>query len=236
MKSINGERSPSDEPDEPEIISFLEKYAGSPNTLYRHKAAIKAYWEYICPGVAWPVDRRRFRAPRRRIPRYTSPANVPRLIEKAETEDEAMFLETLFQLGCRISELMGIEEKDILPTGVLVIIKGGDQRLKITTKEFNDKLKKYAQKHRKGRVFPKKYSYYYKLLKSIGHEAGIDDISPHMLRHARAVDLLNKGMPLAYVQQMLGHANINTTAIYLMITDKELERELTKAESGIVLP
>jgi integrase/recombinase XerD len=232
MRKQNGSLPKSAEPTEENIRGFLQQYKAISSTLHRHKAAVKAYWEYLHPKEVWPINRREFMSPRRRVPRYTSPDNIPLLLEQTDNEDDAMFVETLFQLGCRISELLGIEEKDITPAGVLVVTKGGHQRLKITTSDFNKKLKSYAQNHKKGKVFPKKYSYYIKRLKLIGHRAGIDDISPHMLRHARAVDLLNKGMGLAFVQQFLGHANINTTAIYLEITGGELAQNLERVEAA----
>jgi len=56
-----------------------------------------------------------------------------------------------------------------------------------------------------------------------------------MLRHARAVDLLRKKMPLPFVQQFLGHVNINTTAAYLEITGGELGEELMEAEGNGLL-
>lgn len=67
-----------------------------------------------------------------------------------------------------------------------------------------------------------------KLAEKVGHPG----VSPHMLRHARAVDLLNKGMPLPFVQQFLGHANINTTARYLLITGGELGQHLEEVENN----
>lgn len=227
MQSKHGTLDTATEPSTDDIRAFLELYNGA--SLHRHKAAIKAYLEYL--GQPWPFTRRQFMAPRRRLPRYTNPDRVPDLLRKAEDEDDAMFIETLFQLGCRISEMLDIEDKNISPAGVIVITKGGNQRLKPVTKEFYTRLKAYSRKHKEGKVFPKKYHYYYMRLKRIGAMAGIDDISPHKLRHARAVDLRRKGMTLDLVQQFLGHANIDTTAVYLEIEHSELTGELEKVEA-----
>lgn len=216
-----------EEPTDGEILSFLRKYA--PSSLHRHKAAIKAYLEF--QGRQWPFNRRQFIQSRQRIPRYVPPPQIQELADAGESKDDYMFIWTLFQLGCRIHELMDIRKDDIKQAGVALVVKGGWHVIKPCTKEFLQELKKYAAK-KNGHVFPESYNYYNQRLKYLARKIGISDITPHMLRHSRAVDLLNKGMKLPYVQQFLGHANINTTAIYLQITGGELGENLEKADSG----
>lgn len=215
------------EPTKADIYSFLSRYNAS--SLHRHKAAIKAYLEFTHPDDAWPFNRRQFTPRREEVLRYVQVEVVMQLIDVAENEDDRMFVLTLFMLGCRISELMGVEEKDINPAGVKVLAKGNTFRLKVVTKDFYPQLAGYSR-GKKGRIFPQVYNYYYKLLKSLGAKVGHPDISPHMLRHARAVDLLKKKMSLAFVQQFLGHANINTTAKYLLVTGGELGDILEEVE------
>lgn len=54
-------------------------------------------------------------------------------------------------------------------------------------------------------------------------EAGIprEASHPHVLRHTRAVEMLRSGVPATIVQDLLGHASLNTTAIYLRFTNSE---------------
>lgn len=217
------------EPTAEEIFNFLKPYGAS--SLQRHKAAIKAYWEYMWPEVKWPFTRRHFAQKRQRVPRYISTEAVQEIIDVGENEDECMFVETLFQLGCRISELMSIEDHNLTPAGVRVITKGGNEYLKLTTKEFNQKLQKYANK-KPGKLFTRTYTYYDQLLKRMAVKAGHSGISCHMLRHGRAVDLLRKGMQISDLQQFLNHASITTTAIYLQITGGELAKQLEKVEAN----
>jgi integrase len=216
-----------EEPTDQEIYLFLRGYGAS--SLQRHKAAIKAYLEFS--GKPWPFSRRQFAQARQKIPRYVPPDKVKEMADGAENQDDYYFVWTLFQLGCRINELMEILTDDIKPNGVALVVKGGWHQIKPVTKAFLQELRKYAGK-KKGRVFPRPYSYYYQRLKYLANKVGIAHVTPHMLRHARAVDLLNRGMPLAYVQQFLGHANINTTAIYLQITGGELAQHLERVENG----
>lgn len=215
-----------DEPTDEEINRFLSKYKST--SLHRHKAAIRAYFEYLVRP--WPFTKRQFRVTRLKIPRAIKPEKVEDIARQGN-DDDYMVVMTLFNLGARISELMGITQDDITDAGVTITGKGDHHALISVTKNFISVLRKYAKK--KGRaIFPETYSFYYERIKALGEKAGIPDFHPHLLRHTRAVDLLNKKMGLPYVQQFMRHVNIQTTARYLMITGGELGNVLEEVESN----
>lgn len=66
------------------------------------------------------------------------------------------------------------------------------------------------------------------ILNAVAHRAGLGKVNPHKLRHTFATTLLNRGVDIRYVQELLGHKNINTTQIYTHVATANLERTMAK--------
>ena len=68
------------------------------------------------------------------------------------------------------------------------------------------------------------------ILKGHAERAGLDTtITPHTLRHSFATHLLRGGAPLRHVQELLGHASINTTQIYTHLKVERMKKEFDQA-------
>jgi integrase/recombinase XerD len=61
--------------------------------------------------------------------------------------------------------------------------------------------------------------------------AGLDTrVTPHMLRHTAATQLIERGVDIRYIQRLLGHASLSTTEIYTHVSDRALSRVVSKAD------
>ena len=215
------------EPTDDQARRFLKQFKVG-TTLQRHKAAIKRY--FIYKKRPWVFDSKEFVSVHKTLPKYLSRDKVDLLIKSAKDIHEAMFVRTLFITGIRIAELMSLTRDNIKDDGIQFIGKRDKERLIfITDKAFLHNFKTYA-KTCKGKLFPKSYYDYWILLRRLCLTAGVEVISPHKLRHSRAVDLVNLGLSLGGLQTFLGHESPSTSLIYAQLTQRDLKKELEKVE------
>ncbi|MEK7502958.1 MAG: site-specific tyrosine recombinase/integron integrase [Patescibacteria group bacterium] len=161
--------------------------------------------------------------------------SIPKEDNIADLRDKAI-LETFFSTGLRISELIslpreGIEKKE----EISVRGKGGKIRVVFLSSRAREAITKYLKKDSEN-VTDKLFSMSPRSIQRMIHRCAIKagiakKVSPHVLRHAFATDLLRNGADLRSVQAMLGHANISTTQIYTHFTDKQL-KEVHRAFHG----
>jgi len=80
----------------------------------------------------------------------------------------------------------------------------------------------------RGRLFRCHRSTVFRYFKARAQEAGLPThlSHPHVLRHTRAVELLRAGVPVSIVQELLGHASLTTTALYLRFSGQEIKEIL----------
>ena len=150
-------------------------------------------------------------------------------------------MEVLYASGLRVSELVSLSRTAILATERIIMVrgKGGRERLVPLTKKACAAHAAYAQevaqaggadaksrwlfpsRARQGHLTRQRFT---QELKGLAREAGLDAsrVSPHVLRHAFASHLLERGADLKSVQQLLGHADISTTQIYTHILEERL--------------
>ncbi len=170
-------------------------------------------------------------------------------VNTLEGKRDRAILELLFSTGLRISELCGlsIDDVDLSRDEFSVRGKGDKVRVVFLSAEAKDSIRtyldarkdmddalfiRYGKKAHLGsdaRVTPRTVQ---RLLKHYAAEAGITrKVTPHVIRHSFATDLLSNGADLRSVQALLGHAHIGTTQVYTHVTDAHL-REVHKKFHG----
>lgn len=164
-----------------------------------------------------------------------------------DLRDKAI-LELFFSTGLRVSELCGLN-RDLDLTRDEFSVRGKGEKVRVVflslaakkaIKAYLDKRKdmdealfvqmgKAAKSAKELRLTPRSVE---RLVKYYAVKAGITrKVTPHIIRHSFATDLLENGADLRSVQALLGHQNIATTQVYTHITDKHL-REVHKAFHG----
>lgn len=147
--------------------------------------------------------------------------NVPkRLRDKA-------ILELLFSTGLRVSEIAGLAtDIDLSKDEFSIRGKGEKVRVVFISPDARAALKIYMEKKDEvtgDKLFNLTPRSIERLVKFYGIKAGISKkVTPHVIRHSFATDLLQNGADLRSVQALLGHANITTTQIYTHVTDRHL--------------
>ena len=154
---------------------------------------------------------------------------------------DAAILELLFSTGLRVSELCALDsDLDLSQDSFSVRGKGEKVRVVFLSPAAKSAIGAYLKARKDlsealfvnvaggkrktartaSRLTPRSVE---RIIKARAIKAGITKkLTPHVLRHVFATDLLNNGADLRSVQQLLGHASINTTQIYTHITDSHL--------------
>lgn len=163
--------------------------------------------------------------------------------EKQAVRNTAV-IELLFSTGIRVSELCNIKRKeiDLEERTLLIFGKGAKERmLQIGNDSVLMILKKYRSLF-KEELKDSEYFFLNKhkerfseqsvriLLAKLEKEIGLDQhITPHMLRHTFATQLLEEDVDIRYIQRILGHSSISTTQIYTHVSShKQKEILMTK--------
>lgn len=178
----------------------------------------------------------------KRIPDILTPAQVCQVINQTKQLRYQVFFMTLYSTGLRLSEALNLTIHDIDKSTMLVHVrdgKGGKDRMVPLPERTLLALRCYWKTHRHARLLfpgthtktatPMDKGSVQKALKRVLVDVKIKKlISPHSLRHCYATHLLEQGLDLRSLQQLLGHASLNTTARYTQLT-KVKQRDMSRA-------
>jgi site-specific recombinase XerD len=182
------------------------------------------------------------------LPRAIPAEDVQRLLESITTVRDRALILLLLRTGMRIGELLAVKVSDInLPERKILIYVGGKnfQGRAIYYNEDADQALQQWLKQRyteSGYLFPGRsgpgtisYVTAHSAMRRCLERAGLSDkgYSLHNLRHTFATDLLNAGMRVEVLQQILGHQEIEMTMRYAKMSDLTRENEYFKAMDRI---
>jgi integrase/recombinase XerD len=174
------------------------------------------------------------------LPRFLTEEEINQLLAAPDVStDEGIrdraILELMYATGLRVSELASLKQSDVdLQAGLIVCHgKGSKERRVPLGKSAIHWLQQYAavkasygKQHslpmflHRGKPFNRHIVW--SMIKRYSESVGINNVSPHTLRHSFATHLLQHGADSRSVQALLGHSDISTTQIYTHITDLHL--------------
>ena len=226
---------------ESHVRAFLGANPVAAATLRVTRSALRTFHRWLLDaGLSDSDPTSRIRAPRVRatLPDTLTEAQVRALIDAAtSTRDRALLL-TLYSTGCRASELLALVPRDITPAGLRLRGKGGRDRIGLMSDEATIALQAHMRERGgpDARIFELSAMGLWKMLQRASSRASLGrHVSAHTLRHSFATHLLQRGADIRSVQLMLGHARLETTAVYLRVSDAWLarvHRELHPTSTG----
>lgn len=236
-----------------DYMIYLRSKKLSSTTMNRHLSSIRSFYNFLLKKNR--VDSSPFNlisGPKKekKLPNYLQYQEFLDLLEACDETNlgvrNRMILELLFASGIRVSEAVNIKIQDIdfKNREIKILGKGKKTRIVYFNMTCQKVMSKYVIEARQDLLKGKKCDYLF--VNHLGNQLtrrGVHDIieklimkssikhkiSPHTLRHTFATLLLNEGMDIREVQELLGHARLSTTSIYTHVSNEELRRVYLKS-------
>ncbi len=169
------------------------------------------------------------------LPVVLSRDELRRLIAAARPGKSRLLIKLLYASGLRISECLALTVEDLELDQQIAWVrggKGGKDRMIILSQQLAAELGRYLRSECieegpifRGRTGPMTARNAQKIISAAARRAGITKpVTPHKLRHSFATHLRESGTDLRVIQELLGHASIQTTEIYTHVSAEEKRR------------
>lgn len=222
------------------------------SSIARASAAIRSFHTFVSatsPDIHNPAARITSPKQGSHLPKALSVEQVSALLDAARVGDDVIslrdsaLLELLYATGARVSEAVGLARDDLDLDEELPVIrlfgKGRKERIVPLGSYAKAAIEAYIVRSRpvlaqrgqgspalflnsRGRALSRQSAW--EIIQRAAGRAGIDeDVSPHTLRHSFATHLLEGGASIRDVQELLGHASVQTTQIYTRVTPTTLK-------------
>lgn len=232
---------------------YLTWQGKSQATVVRSAASLRSFYSFmVVAGHLRSNPTKGFSVSRveRKLPEILTNKEVDLFLEQPDDSDpkgsrDKAMLELLYATGIRVSELIGLDIQDLnLNVGFVRCHNRGKERMVPLYPAAVRALELYVSDVRPHLLEdPNETALFvnmngerlsrqgfWKIVKCYQEKAGIEkDITPHTLRHSFAAHLLENGADLKSIQEMLGHADISSTQIYMQIANQKLKDVYSKA-------
>jgi integrase/recombinase XerD len=217
------------------LLHLVKDRNAAPNTVQIHRAALRFLYVKTL-GRQWFDEQ----VPRTRrhpsLPTVLSVEEITRILDRTANLKHWAMIATFYATGLRANELRNLKVSDLDSRRMVIhvrIAKGGIPRDIGLSPVLLERLKVYWRQLRpKDWLFPSAMRPDQQLepksirvaISTAARRAGIvKRVSPHVFRHSCATHLLEAGTDLRTIQVLLGHADIQTTALYLRVSTKRMQ-------------
>jgi integrase/recombinase XerD len=218
------------------FVEELERRELSPQRVRQYLAALKFLYGRTLgrpEQIAWIA----FPRAKRRAPGILSGSEVARVLDAIESVTCRAVATVCYGAGLRVAEARRLEVKDILSDRGLLHVragKGGHERFAMLSPRLLTTLREYwrAVRPTPPLLFPSALGprpIHAETVRTALREAARiakvnKRVTPHVLRHSFATHLLEMGVEMRIIQQLLGHASMRSTALYAQVTSAIVKR------------
>ena len=201
------------------FLAHLRKQGYSPSSINIYRAVLKGFHN-------WRGEKLEFKLKiPHHTPKYTEPEIVTSILNLARMKPkDYVTLLLMTDAGLRRNEVTTLKVSNVGTKALRLRGKEDRDRTVPLTKELASALKSFTQdKSPDDAVLDIKEGALYHLVKKYGKMVSKPELKPHDLRHSFATRLLERGVNLRVIQELLGHSDVSTTQIYTEVTGNHLE-------------
>lgn len=232
----------------------MRKMDVTPKSIHRKISSVQSFYRYLLKTgrvKSNPVSGISLPKIKKRLPQFVKQSEIEELLDNSldgfraqSWEEKRDYLIILISYGCgvRLSELIELKKSDIGDQNIKVTGKGNKQRLIPISKKQSDYIKIYTEDSHQGMGFDSEYLIlkndgakcyekfvYRKVFGYLSDVTSLKKKSPHVLRHSFATHLLDQGVDINVIKDLLGHASLAATQVY---THNSIEKIKTVYKSA----
>lgn len=227
-----------------DYLEFLNLKKENSTSIRRRISTFKSFYKYLYNNgymdkKDYPLSKISYPKVEKKLPKFVYYNDLLEIINESSNGKDGirdrLIIEMLYATGVRISELVNIKINDIDFNNKRIVVcgKGNKERIVYYGDYAEEILKKYLETHEKnsenylfinskgGKITVRGVRY---VIDKIMDRLSIKThVTPHVLRHTFATDMLNNGCDIKVVQELLGHSSLKATEIYTHVTNERLK-------------
>lgn len=228
-----------------DYLDYLNLKKEKPSTVRRKISSLKSFYKFLYKDgyiekKDYPLTKVAYPKMEKKLPKFIYYNDLLEIIEESSKDKDGvrdrLIIEMLYATGLRVSELVNIKVSDIDFNNrrITVLGKGYKERVVYYGEYAEEVLKEYLKTHerknhnylfvnsRGGQLTDRGVRY---IIDNIMSKLSVKThVTPHVLRHTFATDMLNNGCDIKVVQELLGHSSLKATEIYTHVTNEHLKK------------